>query len=264
MSEAKRLRAEVKNRLKAVQAKIRRTERNTGAKVGGSEFDPRRRSGIENNYNAKQLSNYLVQLNDFMRRNNQFVGGHRGAPLPRGQMNYLMAQQEQIKALKEQRDAAMNQLQTPAGMSVTQHTAMTPRMGGHSDFGVYPDMSVEAKDIANAGALQKLTRKMISILKGDRVEKVISEGRDNLIKALEYMGEEEFVNEVEDLTDYQFDALWFGTNMAESTFLKYEQMKERAAGTRKESWQDKVVDTAYAENKTLLDWAKTKVPRERP
>lgn len=264
MSDAKQIRAEVKKRLKAVQAKIRRTEQNTGAKVGGSEFDPRRRSGIENNYNAKQLSNYLVQLNDFMRRNNQFVGGHRGTPLPRGQVSYMLAQQEQIKALKNSRDSAMNQLQTPAGMSVTQHTAMTPRMGGHSDFGIYPDMNVEAKDIANVGALRKLTRQMISILKGDRVEKVINQGRDSLIKALEFMGEEEFVNAVEDLSDYQFDALWFGTNMAESTFLKYEQLKERAAGTRKESWQDKVVDTAFIENKALLDWAKTDVPRERP
>lgn len=264
MSDAKAIRAEVKKRLKAVQAKIRRTERNTGARVGGSEFDPRRRAGIENNYNAKQLSNYLVQLNDFMRRGNQFVGGHRGAPLPRGQVSYLMSQQEQIKALKEARDSAMNQLQTPAGMSVTQHTAMTPRMGGHSDFGVYPDMNVSPKDIASAGALKKLTRQMINILKGDRVEKVINEGRDNLIKALEYMGEDEFVDAVEDLSDYQFDALWFGTNMAESTFLKYQQLKERAAGTRKEAWQDKVVDTAYAENKSLLDWAKTTVSRERP
>jgi hypothetical protein len=264
LSDAKRIRAEVKNRIKAVQAKIRRTERNTGARVGGSEFDPRRRAGIENNYNAKQLSNYLVQLNDFMRRGNQFVGGHRGAPLPRGQVSYLMSQQEQIKQLKIARDNAMSQIQSPTGMTVTQQTAMTPRMGGHSDYGVYPDMGVEAKDIASAGALKKLTRQMINILKGDRVEKVLNEGRDNLIKALEYMGENEFVDAVEDLSDYQFDALWFGTNMAESTFLKYEQMKERAAGTRKEAWQDKVVDTAYAENKKVLDWAKDEVPRERP
>ena len=263
-NEVQRLREEVQRRIKSANAKIARTQKSTGANLSGTEFDPRRRTGIEKTYNRAQLTKYLGELNSFMRRSNQFVGGRKGQPIPRGQFNLIKAQLEQVSQLKQQREAQMSQVKTPVGFTVAQKESTAPRMGGHSRYSVYPEYDIEPGDINGVKGLNEFKGKLAKILKQSHVEEVINQGRSNLIQALEYLDEDDMVSEIESLSDYQFDVLWFGTNMAEAAFMRYEFAKEREGGTRKEKWQDKVVDTVFKDVSNLIEWAKTEVPRERP
>lgn len=264
--EAKRLRAEVQKRIKSVNAKIARTQKNTGAKLSGTEFDPRRRAGIEKNYNAKQLSVYLSKLNDFMRRTNQFVSGNRGAPLPRGQFNAYKKLEQEYGAAGAAHEATVGNIQLPEAygdLTIRQHKAITPESQGSAVYGPYRQYNREAKDIKNVGALQKLSQNLKNMLRSSYLQGQISAGREQLEKALSIMGENEMINQVNGLSDYQFDVLWFGTEFAENVFDRYDLLKEREDGTAKERYQDSAHESQLDDLGGLLDFA-SGLPRERP
>lgn len=274
--EAKRLRAEVQRKLKSVNAKIARTKRTSGANIAGSKFDPRRSAGIENRYNAKQLNSYLENLNDFMRRNNQFVAGAHG-PLERGKFKLYKQREQEVNRAGQEHAQSVGSLETPTGFTVEQSKNLVVETYNSAVRGPYPKLDRQARQIADSASLEKLTADLNKKLKPGYLKEKIGEGRENLESALVKMGEDELMAGVKNLSDYQFDALWFGTNFAESTFLKYQAEKDRIAGTRKEAWQDRMIDSAYAELGELLDWAGNTgdygpggkrsgkgVPRERP
>lgn len=264
--EARKLRAEVQKKLISVNNKIARTQKNTGAKVAGSEFDPRRRAGIDKNYNVAQLRSYLNDLNAFMRRPNQFVAGSRGAPIPRGKYAAFQKLQKEYSEVAKSYEASVGNNVLPKefdNMTVRAHKGIAPESQGSTVYGPYRKYDYASTDIKNVGALEKLANKIKSMLKRGYLEKEISEGRENLEKALTIMGEGEWIERIDQLSDYQFDVLWNGTEFADRVFAKYDLLQERKEGTRKEKWQDKVVDSQFAELGGLFDWA-SNLPTERP
>lgn len=264
--DAKRLRAEVQRKLKSVNNKIKRTQRTNGANISGTEFDPRRRSGIEKNYNAKQLNSYLAKLNDFMRRTNQFVSGARGAPIPRGKFNAYKKLEQEYSAAGAAHEASVGSLQLPeeyGDLTVRQHKGIAPESHGSAVYGPYRKYDRAAKDIKDAGALDKLSDNLKKMLKSSYLQGQISAGREQLERALTVMGEGEMIARVNELSDYQFDALWFGTEFAENVFDRYDLLKEREDGTSKERYQDSAVESQLDDLDGLLQWA-SELPRTRP
>lgn len=265
--EAKRLRAEVQRRLRSVNNKIARTKRTSGANIAGTEFDPRRRTGIEKNYNAKQLRGYLENLNQFMQRSNQFVAGAKGAPLRKGYFQRVYKPNEALhNQVLEQHDRIMSQVKTPSGMSVREYAGVVPQAGGASNYGPYTKFNREPGDIKNQRALEKLNADMVRMLKPQFMEGKVQQGKENLEKAILTIGKPELIDAMNELSDFQFEAMWFGSNFAEAVFQKYDLMNERKEGTRKEKWQDKIVDSEFDELGTVLSYYAdpANVPTERP
>lgn len=264
MNEVQRLRQELKQRRVAVSNKINRIARNTGAKVAGSEFDPRRRAGIEKNYNKAQLQRHLAELNQFMHRGNQFVGGDGGSPIRRSTWNVTARRnQEVVSAAKAHMDAMTN-IPAPLmgqvnpgerGQTIGESRAMMSTRGQATVKGPYSMELLSPGQVAGERAAQILSNNFLKQLKSNYLPAKIGEGRDNLKKALNIMGEESLVDKVDDLSDDAFDVLWFGSAFAEITFMKYDIEQARAAGTSKEKWQDKMVDNAFDDIGTFLQWA---------
>lgn len=263
MSDVNNLRDEARKRQKAVAAKIARIKKTTGADVNGSEFDPRRDASLIKRYNARQLNTYIGELNNFMRRPNQFVGGVKGAPIPRGQyLRYKQAEAEYEKA-RLAHDESVGSVVTPTGMTVRQNKAAIPETTGSAVYGPYRKFDRNASDFTSANAVELLRKDLLNRATPDFLSSKIQQGRGNLKKVLIILGEYEYVDRIDKLTDYQFDLLWYGTTVAESVFMQYGIEKERAAGTRKERWQDKVVESAAGELGDVLEWVESQ-PKERP
>lgn len=264
MSEVERLRNELRKRRQAVSNKINRIKKQNGANVAGSEFDPRRRSGIEKSYNRRQLETHISELNDFMRRGNQFVALRGGKPAPLGEWNVYKRRERWQEQARVAHDVVMGDLPTPSGMNVRQNRAMVPETAGSANYGPYRKFNRVPGEIESLGALRKLSSDMLNKAKLDYLPSKIKQGRENIKTALTILGDTESSDRIDKMSDYQFDAFWFGTNIAESVFMKYGLEKNRAADpTRKESWQDKAVDDAVDELGVFLDWAES-LPRERP
>ena len=258
-NEQDRLRQEIAKLHKSVSNKINRTQRQTGAKVGGSEFDPRKPAGAENRMRSvSNMREYAANLKGFMSRANQFIAGQNGAPLRKGYfLNIYKKNEQAVEAVRQQRDAAMGDIQTPTGLSVRQQKAAIPEAGGSSVYGPYRKFDRDAGSIKDMNALKKLNADMVKRLRPDYLPGEIAGGRGNIQKVADYIGESDIAEQISQLDDYQLDLLWFGTNYADRLFLYYELVKERQEGTHKERKQDRVIESQFAGIGELIDWAKT-------
>lgn len=265
MTDVGSLRDELRKRRQAVSQKIARTKRETGAIVSGTEFDPRRPAGVENRYNARQLQAHIAELNDFMRRGNQFVSGMKGTPIPRGEFLRYKRNEAEQNAAAAAHAASIGSLQTPLGLSVRELKSAVPQAQGSAVYGPYQRFERESTSIKDVGALRKLTSDMINKLKSGFLTQKIEGGKQNAYKALTVLGEHEEIEMISRLSDYQFDALWFGTTYAEGLFMRYGMAKSRnEEPTRKERWQDRAIEGAADDAREFLDWAFTEVPTNRP
>ena len=261
MSEVERLRAELKKARQSVTNKINRVKKNTGAKVAGSDLDPRRPAGIENRYNARQLQTHIAELKDFMRRGNQFVALQGGAPATKGEWHvYKRREQAQTEARLAQ-EAVMAKVDTPSGLTALQNKQMMQEGNEQVVHGPYRAYDRAPSEVASRSALKKLSDSMLNQIKVGYLSDKTQQGRENLNKALLLMGDDAEVDRLNKLSEKQFELFWFGTNVAEAIFMKYGIEKDRAANpTRKETWQDKAIEDAADELGTYLDWAET-LPR---
>lgn len=255
-AEQDRLRREIEKRYKAVSNKINRTRRRTGAEVSGSEFDPRRDPNAHNRMRSpERMRQYLGELNNFMRRNNQFVAGDNGAPLPRHMFNTYKGGESQLKALQDKRDQAFGDIQTPAGWKVRDQEIAMPKAGGHGKYGPYGRFDREAADISNANALRKLIDENRRQLNPNYVGSELDEGRRRLNVVLDYLGEsqDDLRDAIDEMDDFEFDLFWFGFKGASGIFLFYELEKERQDATRKEKRQDRVIESKFQEVRPSIE-----------
>ena len=273
MNELERLRAEVAKRRKAVGSKISRIKRTSGAAVSGSEFDPRRSAGVEKRYNRAQLQSYLNQLNAFNARNVQFVPGTRGKPLPRHRWEYAQRLRGELQNIGERHARPMENVMLTPDMSLADLNAMrNKRLPGRTSrqvlSGPYIDFNSRSNEITSPKALERLIGDIKKQLNPRYFEKKLEQGRDNLIKALETMGDQESVKTVAGLSDFQFDVLWFGhPTVIEGIFIKYDLEKKRNSGERqssKEDWQDRRAEERAEEFVQFLNDVKSTVPTDRP
>jgi hypothetical protein len=264
MSDLDRLRAELKKKRQAVTNKINRVKKSTGAVVAGTELDPRRKVGAEKSYNKRQLETHIEQLNDFMRRGNQFVALKGGAPATKGEAYVYERRKAAQQEAKASYEAVMSKIDTPSGFTALQNVQNTVQGPNQTVRGPYSMKVSELSEITSRTALQKLSESLVSQIKPNYLNKAIGSGRDNLNTALKLMGMEEEVTRLDALTDHQFDAFWFGTNIAESVFMKYHTEQDRVANpTKKETWQEVEARENVEELGNYISWAGTVSP-ERP
>lgn len=263
MNDLERLRREVEKRRQAATNKINRTRRATGAELTGTQFDPRRGQGVEQRYNRAQLNSYLGQLNDFMRRSNQFTNS-AGGPVRAGRVKYYESLQKRHETIRQAHEELIGGIETPSGRSIKGNNQMLYKGAGAAVHGPYKEFNRTAMDIRGPAALEALINDMYKRINPNYLSNKIQQGRDNLKKALTVIGKSEFNDQIDALSDFQFDAFWYGTNIAESVFMQYGMETERAASsledeepTAKERWQDRVVQDAVDELGSVLQWAST-------
>lgn len=263
VSEVERLRQEIKRRRSAVTNKIARTKRVNGASVAGSEFDPRRDHNAIKRYNGAQLRRYLGELNSFMSRSNQFVAGDRGAPLPRNMVRELERKVNNFKTAGDKHMESIGDVMvTPIGRTVSEfYSDRTKNRRGATVNTPYGATIKSATGITSVKALKEIMAQVDKMNSKSFMPDKIAQGRHNLIKALSMMGRDADIAEVNELTDYQFDVLWFGSPFAEIVFTNYDVHQERIAGTRKERWQDKVISDNAILIPEFLEWASNDIPR---
>jgi hypothetical protein len=266
-AESERLKKEIDKAYKAVSNKINRTERTKGAKVGGSEFDPRRDPSAHNRMRSpERMREYLGELKTFMNRSNQFVAGQGGAPLRAGYFNKIYKPTERrLDDLQNRRDDNLSGVKSPTGFAIKDLATALPKAGGHGRFGPYKRFDREASDIASQSAMEKLTAQLKDQMRPEYLGEKLSEERERLQKVLDYLGDSERASEIGDnlslevkvhqMDDDAFDLFWFGTNVASGIFLFYELEKERNEGNFKERRQDRVIEQKFHEAIPAADWA---------
>lgn len=257
-SELGRLRAEAKARLAAVNRKINRLK-NNGVLIGGTEFDPRRINGRIGHYNSRQLATYIRDMNNFIDRRNQFVGGARGVPIPaKDYFSFQKTQREFNQAVEQHRSAFENEHVDQLGMTLGEaYEQMRSKsfVGSQRASNRPLDYSeFEASGFTSVEAMKKIQQSLIDKLDPGYMPARIAAGREELEKMLKFIGAQNLQPLADQLDDYQFNILWSEAEFADTVSTMYENVKNSNVAflnTMEDSHQDA---------KELLEWA-TKLQR---
>jgi hypothetical protein len=174
-----------------------------------------------------------------MRRGNQFVALKGGVPATKAEAFVFQRRQAMQAQVKAGYEAVMSKIDTPSGFTALKNKQNTMSGATAVVHGPYQTQPVQLSEIASRSALQKISDTLLKQSKVNYLDRAIGAGRENLMTALKLMGHEEEVERIKGLSDFQFDVFWFGTNIAESVFMKYHADRDRIANpTKKETWQE--------------------------
>lgn len=249
------LRAIVAKRERAANTKIVRNKRE-GVNIRGTEFDPVRRSGKGiDRMTTRELNAYRKRLDGFTDRGTQFVGGHKGVPLPREAVEKLK-RYETARNIKVQKhyDSMSDVYIDPQGMTVGQRREMLKGFnelpfnmggtGGQPDSSPYRTRRIDPKGIVDAKALKKLTDVVKKqTRKQSWLDAVVTGQRKNHMEFLDNHGQEAISERVKALSNRQFDLLMNATNYSNLTrfvYLKDDFKSERARARLEDGSVDEI------------------------
>lgn len=266
MSEVERLRKEAERLRKNVNAKIARIKRNTGAEVSGSEFDPRRDPDKISRYNQRQVKSAIEDMKQFLNRNTQFSSLANGIPAPRHEANMYVGMAGRYNQVSDAHEADISRYQSGGSdLTIGQANAMLhPTANGGAGKAPYAKENADLSGITSRKSLKVLTLDLKKKLDPKFLKDRIASGRYSATEMFKQLGDLDYMEKVNALSDYQFDILWHGdTGFAEILGLRYDNEKKRAQGNQKERWQDRVVDERYELIGDFLERASER-PREKP
>ena len=265
MSELDDLRALARKRQRAVGKKISRIRRQVGAEIAGTSYDPRKPSSNINKLNRNQLRSYINKLNAFQSRQNQYVQLSGNVPLPRKTWLAYVKPQEKVNKLANTLDKFINPISVVNNNPNDINTiGLQKSMLGKKE---YPRMTGAAMTpfrrsellsykVKSAEAVGILTRNALKQSSPGFLKSQVKTFRKQVESALDKMaGSEEMKQSFNELSDFQFLALWERPGTFENFFARYEDMQKRTVETIDsddefdELWND--------ESNGLLQWARS-------
>ena len=261
------LRADVK-RLHTLSTKkisrIKNTSQGGGAVVSGSSHDPRRSLSDVNSMSRSELLSYRRGLNSFLSRQNQFVGGARGAPIPRTKWaNYKAAEQRFNGRMKDIFNRYKD-IKLPSGETVAEEMAKkTP--DGHKSSRKRPSvLSYNPIDRNVENIYQEKNLDRLIDLMNDRNDPLwdkerLETARDQMNQIADRIGEGSLKDEINALTDDQFFVLWNYTELPTDASIWYEIVKFKEDPGYHGQWFpiEGALTSARLEYIELVKWAAT-------
>lgn len=255
------LRADIERLRKASTRKVSRIKSNYGALVSGTQFDPRRSPHIENRYNKRQLESYKSQLESFLSRKTQFVGGSGGTPITRQQWERYKDAENQYNARVQSNFAKVADIRFPGG-GETVDSYMERRTPRHREMtnpavnSPYQPVVRRPAGFESGTALGDMIDEMEARLSGEYDRKQLERGRDQFGKMADRLGDDSLRAAVNELSDEQWELLWYYTPFANDVSMHYEFQKVIFSG-KDQAVHHKVVEDAKQEYQELIDWAKS-------
>lgn len=226
------LRAEVMRSQSLAKTKMRRIRKSTGAVVEGTPFDPTRPADRVAKYNSRQLKSYARELEQFRRRETQFVGGAKGAPIPRAQWNRYQNVQASYNRVAGREFTQVESVTLPGGQTVGGREALflpeNRSAGGRASNRPRGNVSLRADQIASADALPALENRLRSRMTETYYRKTLKRQRFELTELLSRAGMSDLAPEVGKLSDAQFNTLWNYTDFPEFMSARYESVKNQS------------------------------------
>jgi hypothetical protein len=242
------LRAEVIKQHKRVGSKISYNKTKKGIEISDTRFDPRVSVDQIKTMNKKQLTTQLKKLKSFSDRSTAFVPADSGAPIPKSLWDKLEATRLRYNTKVVKVKDKIGPIFLPRnGMTIAERQASIKPKDSVTSHGAVttPHAEEEARDstdFASAAAVQKmidrLNKKMSRKFDKERVER----DRDSARQMLEVMGSDDLNEQLDALSDRDFDLLWSYGGFAEDLSDDYEWFKLRAAGYRKDDIDAAVMD----------------------
>lgn len=232
MDDLGSLRAEVARLRRATTRKVSRLKQRSGAQVSGTEFDPRRKPHVEGRYTQRQLATYRDQLQGFLSRKNQFVGGASGVPIPRSEWDRYKTAEKAYNAKVNEHFQRVADIELPAPIPHTRGETLGSRMErmtpSHRHLrnevvnSPYDPLERSPRSVVSRDKLAKLIESLEAKMAPDYDERQAEASRDQFRRMADEIGDAELKDRVDKLSDEQFDVLWNYTSFPWDLSLDYE------------------------------------------
>jgi len=263
--EINELRKKVRDLEKRAARKISRN-RSKGVELNNSDFDPRRKNANVGRYNSHQLRAYAGNLERFLSRRTQFVGGARGVPIRREKWRQFEAHQNRYNENATKAYNEVRGIKLPNGMTIGEREAATrsefPTTANPAVNAMFRKSGFTPDGLTGERALAALVKQIKAKNDPKRIAKEIASGREQLAQMLKVVGRNDIQEKVNRLNDKQFNLLWQYSNFAGAVSINYEIAMARLAGKEDKRWFDSVAEDAFNEVDELVNWAGTVKYRE--
>ena len=258
------LRAEVLRRQKSANAKIARLERK-GVAISGTVHDVRRSTGNVKRYNSRQLNTYLSELNDFMRRPNQFVAGNEGVPIRAGVWkNFEKIQNEYVSFVTEHYNTVKDTFVPRHGMTVGDTDKKMRPKRERGKGGVPRPLEnfspIQLSGVMSEEKLRELQTQFSKKLNPDFVPKLVQKQKFQMLQAVQSFGDPVINQMAAELTLHQVDTLWNYTDAPRDLFASY-RVQQLLAKNPDDEQAALTLDDDRFEVMEWLKWAKNLPPR---
>lgn len=262
---------EAVKRERAASRKINRIRNANGAKVGGTEFDPRANDlNLLRTMNGRELRSHIIRLNKFINRGTQFVAGVGGSPISRDRWQVYAGLQESFNAKARAHEEPLSGIQLPgqSGTIGSRNELMqpdNPRLA-NSTFRTFQPVHRQPFMVTDAKSLEKLIGSMRDKNSRKYFAEAISRKLNSAKALLRGSQLEEFIPELENMSVEQLDLLLNYSTFGDIAADRF------ASGTDEEITRDEHdrdyelrngVDSRAADNRDdmerVIQWAKDKV-----
>ena len=254
------IRADIARLRNLATKKISRLKVKRGAPISGTSYDPRREPKKEKHYTLRQAKAYRAELEGFLSRGNQFVGGANGFVMRQKQWDAYK------KLEKTYNDKVNSSFSKVAGIQLPQGETIASRMARRTP--PHPQMAYEAfhspynpperspKAVQSDKALRKLMDKMAEKANPRYEKDSIEKNRHQFLGMADRLGDDALAEKVKKLTDEQFNVLWNFSEMPYDMSLWYETQKLVEDGNTKHPLVTSgAAESAKREYAKLVDWA---------
>lgn len=229
--ELARLRALAIQRHKAATKKISRNTVARGAKISGTEFDPRRSLALVRNYNSKQLAVYIKKVDEFTSRKTQFVPDAKYRPMPIGDWQKYKAAEKTLNDINQKRFKKIKDLKLPNGFTVAQKLSQTdslhPQMHNPASNSAHREINRRSKTAKSLQALAKLEMDMKNRATPEYRAHLEAQNRLSVSKMLDVIGDGKMKLEISALSSEKFNFLWdYSGEFANNLSMSYEALKK--------------------------------------
>lgn len=199
-----------------------------------------------------------------MDRKNAFVPGDSGVPLPAAKWREYKRLESQYNRIGNREYQKVGETFLPQpGVKVKDRRKLLAQSAlGEAANQPYMEINRNNRGIVSEEALAKLTDQMRKKTSREYLPGEIAKSREQFMDMLTEIGNANYIDAANKLSDDQFDTLWNYTSFATEISSDYEIMKMKARGEEERAHAKIHKDNGDAINE-LLQWA-TFLPERKP
>ena len=254
------IRADIARLRTLATKKVSRLKVKRDAPISGTNYDPRRAPKAEKHYTLKQAQAYRADLQGFLSRGTQFVGGAKGFVMKQEQWNAYKKLEKQYNSRVNAHFSSVSGIKLPFGETIGSRMARRkpphPQMAYEAFHSPYNPPERSPKAVQSDKALRKLMDKMAEKANPRYEKDSIEKNRHQFLGMADRLGDDALVEKVKKLTDEQFNVLWNFSEMPYDMSLWYETQKLVDDGNTKHPLVTSgAAESAKREYGKLVEWA---------
>lgn len=205
--------------------------RGRGVELSGTKFDQRRGAGDVSKMRSRDLEVHIRRLADFNKRTSRYMQTNEGPAGPEVVNPFLKAQRAVNKGRREKMEQYGDIKSPISDENMRQRWGVYDktqrRMNDPAHNNPFREVDREGIKYRTPKAIQKMTESFERQLDPEFEDQRRNDNRETLAKMMDFIGNDELADLTANMSDEQFDLLWFNPDFMTGQGFVYSQVEAR-------------------------------------